>query len=154
MLLLCTALLSGPVKAGELPVADPSTSWRLLTQSDGSSTSRCLGAPRTALCAVETLLACFQRGRFDLCRLVDDKAGEYATVFATPVDTAKSLAYRIVEARRLAVPPGETVVITVQQQEFSGKLPATEMSGPPSVFLLRQRSDGSWEILNWGEPSE
>jgi hypothetical protein len=35
--------------------------WRVMTQSDAISTSRCIGDPKTPLCAIETVEACIVR---------------------------------------------------------------------------------------------
>src|SRR5919204_386353 len=45
--------------------ADPKGSWRELTAERG--TSACVGDPKTPICAVETVLACLQRGDWKLC---------------------------------------------------------------------------------------
>jgi len=42
-------------------------SARILTQKNDTSTSKCVGAPKTPLCAVETFLACHLRRQIDLC---------------------------------------------------------------------------------------
>jgi hypothetical protein len=49
----------------DVPKPDPPKKWRMLTKD--SATSKCLGDPRTPLCAVETLLACQRRGTKRLC---------------------------------------------------------------------------------------
>ena len=43
--------------------------WRVMTMEDATSTSRCIGDPRTPLCAVETLMACFIRRQGQLCAI-------------------------------------------------------------------------------------
>jgi hypothetical protein len=44
--------------------------WRIMTQSDATSASRCIGDPKTPLCAVETYEACLLRHDSHLCRRV------------------------------------------------------------------------------------
>jgi hypothetical protein len=48
---------------------DPEQFWRVMTSDDDASSSLCIGVPITALCAVETMIACFQRDDGDLCRI-------------------------------------------------------------------------------------
>jgi hypothetical protein len=43
--------------------------WRVMTYDDATSTSRCIGDPRTPLCAIETHMACFFRRQPPLCPL-------------------------------------------------------------------------------------
>ena len=43
--------------------------WRVMTMEDATSTSRCIGDPRTPLCTVETLMACFIRRQGQLCAI-------------------------------------------------------------------------------------
>jgi hypothetical protein len=44
--------------------------WRLLDPLTHGSTSKCIGDPKTPLCAAETYAACFLAGRKELCRSV------------------------------------------------------------------------------------
>jgi len=43
--------------------------WRVMTLDDATSTSRCIGDPKTPLCAAETLMACFIRRQVQLCTI-------------------------------------------------------------------------------------
>ena len=52
------------------PAAKPKPArWRVMTMEDATSTSRCIGDPRTPLCAVETHMACFIRRQVRLCTI-------------------------------------------------------------------------------------
>jgi len=42
--------------------------WRTLTDSEETTTSKCIGKPVTPICAVETFFACFDRSQIELCR--------------------------------------------------------------------------------------
>jgi hypothetical protein len=53
----------------DLPAVDPPGQGRAMTDEDATSTSQCVGNPITPLCAVETIIACFERVRDDLCRI-------------------------------------------------------------------------------------
>lgn len=127
----------------------PETPWSVIAPDPRATTSRCIGEARTPLCAVETLLACFQWNRPDLCRMVDDDEEQYAGIFTEPADPGKYLAYRVV-AERSPV-PGREVEIDIEQQEIApGQVigPATE---PPDTFHLRRQPDGRWKIVGWGD---
>ncbi len=161
---LLPAALTVPAAAADPdlpPLARPGQ-WYYVTQNDANSSSHCIGAPTTPLCAVETLLACFQRGQMPLCRLVDDGAEQYAQVFAAPSDPGKYLAYRILAARRIgsgqAPPPAHAqpgdVLLTVDQREGQLGRYARATGAPAQDFLLRRHADGRWKIVSWGDPGE
>jgi hypothetical protein len=70
MALLAAALMppdasiaGGPQHTGKAP------RWRTLTDSEETTTSKCIGKPVTPICAVETLNACFKRKQIELCRM-------------------------------------------------------------------------------------
>lgn len=155
--LLVLALLCLPLPAlaagdAPFPAVDPPGQWRIITRSDATSSSRCLGRPATPLCAVETLLACFLRGRFELCRQVDHGAQEYAEIFTAPSDLSKYLAYRVVSAG-----PGQDgeVRIDVAQREMLGDQKiGGDNDAPVSTFVLRRLPDGSWTITSWDQPEQ
>lgn len=60
-----------PAQAKSLTLkADPPGVWRVMTQDDATSTSKCIGKPKTPICAVEMIQACFLRERWNLCQAV------------------------------------------------------------------------------------
>lgn len=148
------------------PVLPPLTQpgqWRYIADDDSLTTSRCIGSPATPLCATETLLACFQRGRMDLCRLVDDGTGIYAEAFSSPAPGGRYLAYRIVAAKRLGygeelpdapgARPGDVVLMVDQRDGVIGQdAPAT--GAPVQRFILRHQADGRWKAIQWGGPGD
>lgn len=138
------------------PPPNPPGEWRILAWTDQGSSSRCIGRPLTPLCAVETLLACFQRGRVELCRLVDDDTDTYASVFASPADPQAVLAYRIVVTRRIEESVGRArpgdVLIGLDQHETSTAAPAAPDA--TDRFLLRQGADGGWKVVGWGDADD
>jgi hypothetical protein len=145
-----------PVRAadGGRPPVDSPGQWRRLGRDDAESTSRCIGRPRTPLCAVETLLACFQRGQIELCRMVDDEADQYAEVFTSPADPARRLFYRIVGTRPADGDAAGDVLISLDQRDGTTESPAQDAPAAISNFRLRAQQDGSWKIVGWGEPAE
>jgi len=168
----CTAFFAAlifalPAVAQELPELPPLAQpgqWLYVTQDDTSSSSRCIGRPGTAMCAVETLLACFQRDRQDLCRMVDDGTDQYAQIFSTPADPGKYLAYRVLEARRINAATARTgqaahaqdgdVLLTIDQREGQFGRYAKATGAPANDFLLRRQPEGNWKIVSWGDPGE
>ncbi len=158
--LVCLLLLYPPLAAfaqAPPPDEDQAGQWRVLARTADATTSRCVGRPATPLCAVETLLACFQRGRIDLCHLVDDNADEYAEAFASPADPERYLAYRVVSIERPAEgagPDAGEVTVTLDQREGRLGQGIDPRLPPLSRFLLRQDGHGSWKILGWGEADQ
>ena len=134
----------------DLPPLGQPGQWRYITQDETISTSRCIGRPETPLCAVETLLACFQRDRIDLCRMVDDGTEQYSQIFAAPADPSKYLAYKVIGAAR----QGGDVVITLDQREALMGRYANATGAPVQAFTLRKQSTGGWKIITWGDPGE
>ena len=62
---------SGNTEEQPGPLADvpPPSEWRLISAND--ATSNCIGDPKTPLCAMETLMACFARHEISLCNKVN-----------------------------------------------------------------------------------
>jgi hypothetical protein len=71
MLALLIAALLGPMAgtraADSIVKPDPPGVWRILGPDDKDTTSKCIGKPKTPICAVETFLACFVRDDESLC---------------------------------------------------------------------------------------
>jgi hypothetical protein len=142
-------VLGRPARAQETP-----EDWRFLGWDQTATSSRCIGQPHTPLCAAETLLACFQRGKLDLCRLVDDGTNVYASVFATPADPRPVLTYRVAATRVVraadtdkgTAAAGDVVLRIEQREALPGDPPGPAAA---SQFLLRQRPDGTWKVVTW-----
>lgn len=163
-LLLSVVSAASAQEAPELPPLAQPGQWSYVTQDDSSSSSHCIGKPGSPICAVETLLACFQRDRQDLCRMVDDGTDQYAQIFSAPADPSKYLAYRVLAAQVVdASTPraGQTshaqdgdVLLTVDQREGQLGRYARATGTPANDFLLRRQPDGSWKVVGWGDPGE
>ena len=83
------------------PTAKPKPArWRIMTMEDATSTSRCIGDPRTPLCAVETLMACFIRRQVRLCTisegLPESEAGQF---HLSPLGPSYRTEYRVLRFR-------------------------------------------------------
>ena len=136
--------------------------WNYITASQELTTSQCIGVPKSPLCAMETLLACFQRDEFQLCRMVDDKADEYAQVFASPSPRERYLAYRLVQGVTFKGPAPEEdpviqagdVMLVVDQRDGALGVSAPPTNAPDQRFILRQQADKRWKIINWGGPDD
>jgi hypothetical protein len=98
---LAAALLSEARAAdADLPAIDPPGHWRLMTQDPDTTSSKCVGDPKTPLCAVETIRACFIRRDDNLCRVgmgLDHPPGVIKS-FKTPWAYEW---YRIVDVKQL-----------------------------------------------------
>jgi hypothetical protein len=132
--------------------ADDRPPWRLIGADGTSTTSQCIGRPDTPLCAVETLLACFQRSAANLCQDVDDNADQYTEVFRDPAPPGRYLAYRVLEQRQ--APGAEVTELLVEQQEAEIGRPISPDPGQVGLFRLRHRPDGQWTIVEWGDPAD
>ncbi len=158
----CASAAAASAQDPELPPLAVPGQWNYVTLDNAASSSRCIGNPVTAMCAVETLLACFQRGDMTLCRLVDDGTEQYAQVFAAPEEPGKYLAYRVLAARVVGADPipGQPnahpgdVLLTIDQREGVLGRYAGPTGAPASDFLLRRRGDGTWKIAAWGDQGD
>ena len=137
--------------------------WNYLTDDAERTTSRCIGTPETPLCAVETLLACFQRSDRALCAKVDETVEQYQQVFEQEQTKNHYLAYRVMAVQMVgdgAPPPHHAdaqfgdILLTLDQREGVIGSATPTRSGTPSDFLLRKRDSGSWRVVNWGDLDE
>ena len=72
---------------------DPEGVWRTISTSD------CIGDPVTAMCAVDTHLACFQRRRLDLCEIAVKDFYSDQLFEGTTSPRKSSTKYRVVGVR-------------------------------------------------------
>lgn len=165
---LLALILAAPAQAQtrdpDLPPVDPPGVWRQMTLDDATSDSKCVGKFDTALCAVETVIACFMRARNELCvRATLD--GEGVGEFRYGVGNRSRDLYRVVNASRLTedsildiprqtfgVRPGD-VRIDIQKSictihagiEDCGRRPLFD----PNIYTVRKTPLG-WKIVDWG----
>jgi hypothetical protein len=105
-----------------------------------SATSDCIGDPRTPVCAVETLLACFARQDMALCKRVTARPVE-------PVGRKWDITYRIlaVEIQKgtnaLKAKPAATEFADVVIQNFA--------AGGDRYLHCLERTVAGWRILGW-----
>lgn len=82
--------------------------WRVLDMTNEGSTSDCIGDPKTPLCAVETVSACFNRGEWNLCRRVGFLGKDYDRWVPTDYARLHYYRYRVVGEgviRQSDIPP-------------------------------------------------
>lgn len=83
----------------DVPKPDPPGHWRVITQDDATTTSKCVGNPNTPICALDTLSACAVRGDKTLCELA--YRTEKSTDGTTRVKSGEYIKYRIISAERV-----------------------------------------------------
>jgi|GEM_PF-2220833 hypothetical protein len=162
-----------PAQAKSLTLkADPPGVWRVMTQDDATSTSKCIGKPKTPICAVEMIEACFLRKRWSLCKAVmggndilfrdsPERANDNQNVSK---DITELYRFKYVGLmRKNDIPPWETdtregpkprnwkpgdvKVIMSTRPCFSGKcFPPNDM--PPVAYQVRQTGK-TWMVIAW-----
>jgi hypothetical protein len=105
LIALAAALLS-EVRAADadFPAIDPPGHWRLMTQDPDTTSSKCVGDPKTPLCAVETIRACFIRYDDHLCRIgmdVDHRVENFALHHANEYEKNRIVAVKRISAQDL-----------------------------------------------------
>ena len=80
----------------DLPPPDPPFHWRYVTQDPATTSSQCIGDPRTPECVVDTIEACFTRWDDALC----DKVA-MSMNYRSKRSSTRFSRYRIVSSRRL-----------------------------------------------------
>jgi hypothetical protein len=95
------AAFAGGVDDPDLPPIDPPGRWRVLTHDDATSTSKCIGNPKTPLCAVESWNACKLRHVGELCLVAILVGAPHHTQFGTGPSRDRYVFYRVIAARHL-----------------------------------------------------
>jgi hypothetical protein len=171
--LLFAVLLAAaiPVRADDapLPPLTPKGEYLVLTANKETTTSHCIGDPKTPMCAVETLLACFVRNKNDLCQTAMgvpwDRVPDFNRDLPWPpivyrvvrreVLTDKHFPWRV--KRDLEWRPGEPSVkagdvrIDIVVRECDTKVlpePCDPAEGA-SAYIVRQQNY-NWAVVNWG----
>lgn len=146
----------------ELPPIDGPDQWHLMTHDDATSTSQCIGDPRTPLCAIETVLACHLRQIDELCRIGmgwSDFPGQIKTqvqstytqrywVAATEFVTAKNKR-SYAKVRYLKPQIGDIAIRIHDAPCYDQK--CYKPVGPPTIYLVRQNGD-RWKTDDWATP--
>jgi hypothetical protein len=94
----------------DVPEIDAKGPWRVMHQTNEKSTSKCIGNPVTALCAAETMYACYLRNDLELCRIATGQDAPPGWMLSpAPPSPELHERYRIVLARRLRAKDGSDV---------------------------------------------
>ncbi len=151
----------------DLPPVDPPGRWRQMTLDDATSDSKCVGKFDTALCAVETMIACFTRQLDELCTgaTLDGKPFVF---FAGRQPNPGSLdRYRVSFVQRLTersiqdiprkiegVRPGD-IRVDVQKRICPTDGAANRCRPPNRSYLIIytiRRTGIGWQIVDRGAP--
>ncbi|MDK9722141.1 MAG: hypothetical protein OEL53_13270 [Rhodospirillales bacterium] len=159
--------VSGPAQADDaaridLPPIDGPDQWHLMTHDDATSTSQCIGDPKTPLCAIETVLACFLRHNDHLCRIgtgnpdfpegiksiVQPAYTQRYWVAAAEFVTANKPSYA--KVRYLKPHVGDIAVRIHDAPCYDQK--CYKPVGPPAIYLVRRNGD-KWMVADKAVPS-
>jgi hypothetical protein len=147
----------------EVPARDPRGYWRQMTLDDATSTSKCVGKFDTPVCAVETVVACFARSRWDLCNDALDAPERFEPSRYAPLPHYKGMRYRLVWTQRLTqaaiddIPraatherPGDLRIDVLKRScyMYAGAESCRPATGDPNIFTLRKVGD-RWVVLDW-----
>ena len=158
----------------ELAISDPRDRWHIMTADPATTTSTCVGNPKTGLCAVETILACSFRHDDELCRIAmggSERIGLFNHA-KMPGDLVK---YRVIVASWLEpedLPPVDhdwtrlvgtqfapwiwkvgdlSISIIMYYCEMDDPCPGKTDKYTPASFVLRKEAD-RWRVIDCEEP--
>ena len=172
-MLIFAALPASAEEDVPLPALTPAGEYRIMTQDDATSTSQCIGDPVTPLCAVETVMACFERANDELCRVgmgLDQNPG-----MVPEMESYGFLLYRVVRREvvtdrrfpwppkrdlpwrpgELSVQPGDVRIDVIEKPCSSISSPETCSStwGNPRTFIVRHEGK-RWSVIVWASLSD
>ena len=138
------------------------SAWRSIAYDDALTTARCVGDPRTPVCAVETVYGCFVRGG-EMCRNIIADA-DFAEVFAQRGHSNDVIYFRVLRLRhshpqdRLFHPrfdvdeflrPRTTdVIVTVHRRICRLPGPTCERGKPLTMHFLMRRFGSHWKMIS------
>lgn len=152
-----------------LPPLTPKAKPLVMAADDAMTTSQCVGKPETPLCAVETMLACWERGDHHLCRigLNLDHEPRYGGGAPHPEDiylyrvvkreilTKKTLPWKpdeVLERPGIVSPQEGDMRIDVWlvrcTKEISPEACDHYKYAATSAFIVRHEGD-RWSVLQW-----
>jgi hypothetical protein len=169
-LLLVAAALPALADDAALPDLTPKGQYLVMTQDDATSTSKCIGDPKTLLCAVETMMACWYRANDAFCRIAMGLDRNPDIAWSQP---GPDVIYRIVRRevltdrkfpwsprRDLSWRPGGLIM-----QAGDIRIDITEVNcyeeislkscqhhwDSPLAYFVRHQGD-RWVVIVWGDP--
>ncbi len=168
--LIAALLCAAPVRAADpgLPAIDPPGQGRVMTHDDSTTTSKCVGNPITPLCAVETIIACFERKDGELCRIGMNVEGKPYFMHAQPQPRPyRFQRYRIlssqhVDAISLLPPwfikkhgqyqPGDVQIVVLEQACQRNPERCDPVNSSDRFTYVVRRADSRWFVINWWTP--
>jgi hypothetical protein len=169
---VCLVAAAIPARADDVPLPEltPKGQYLVMTQDDATSTSKCIGDPKTPLCAVETEMAVQVRGKLDFQRiamgleggpLFDDRKPGSPIIYRVvrrevlsdrrfPWNPKRDLGWRngglIMQAGDIRI----DIIYVNCYREIS--LTACEhFWGSPEAYIVRRMGD-RWVVITWGDP--
>lgn len=153
-----------------LPPLTPEGEYLVLTQDDATSTSKCIGNPVTPLCAVETVMACYVRNDYELCRIgmgLDSQHG------INKGRQQPSKLYRVIRSEVLGESnfpwrpesdlrwrPGEPSIqasdvrIDLLYHDCPWQLTREDCHFGQIVAYIMRRQNNYWAVTTWGNPND
>ena len=132
--------------------------WRTLTFSDETTTSKCIGKPKTPICAVETFRACFKRSQIELCRkaFLNGESEKFHLGYSSPESKSE---YTIIKYQTIRHVPANLRDVTwikrgdvrVDITARSCRLTRDTCAGEPtqSFYYLTRHVGGRWLISGY-----
>jgi len=153
---------AGTQRDADLPPIDPPGKWHLMTQDPTTTESQCVGDTKTAMCLVETILACFERLDDNLCRISLDqntplgirlaRRGSPRSILKYRVESVKKFRYRGTYDKR---PDGKprfytytTLDIAVEKFMCWDSDQECVPEGPNTYSVIKLPT-GHWQLLGW-----
>ncbi|MBI1245760.1 MAG: hypothetical protein GC202_12200 [Alphaproteobacteria bacterium] len=137
-----------------------------MTLDDATSDSKCVGRFETPLCAVETTIACFARGKNDLCSQAR-LTGSADRLTSGNIGYRTGERYRVVRVERLTgdsildipreigrLQAGDIRIDIISGGCFrtdSGRRYCSRPFSDPNIYTVRKTPAG-WKIVDWGMP--
>ena len=151
-----------------LPPITPKGEYFVMTRDDTTTSSKCIGDPKTPMCAVETVLACLSRADNELCRIGMGLESVYEMTHGfLHLPTLYRVARReILTDRRfpwkperdlpwrpgeIGMRPGDVRVdIDSRMCEKGREISAAACDREPRIAYIVRRQGESWAVIDWG----
>jgi hypothetical protein len=166
--LSCAAPGYAQTRDPDLPALDPPGKGRVMTHDDATSTSKCVGNPVTPLCAVETMIACFERKDGELCRIGMNV--ERKPFFANNEPQPRPYhfrKYRVLSAKRCDAKnpppqwftrehgqcrPDDVRVVVLEQTCWRDPERCDPVDSSDRFTYVVRRAADYWFVINWWTP--
>jgi hypothetical protein len=136
---------------------------RVITAEEATTTSKCIGDPKTPLCAVETFIACFARHDGDLCQRVGIPGGDFDARTDASAEVVKYVPLDVrpvnpkdfpAEVQGAAwVQPGNVEVVILNKTWVSPVLCPEPCEGERFYYFVRPVG-AEWHVVSWSSENE